>query len=72
MKINVVDEIKIKGVDLRAMRQKTGVSLKTLEKLSGVNYIYLSLVERGKINVVGNEVWEKIKKGLELAQKDKK
>ena len=69
MKIKVVDEITIKEVDLREKRHKLGISLQTLEKLSGVSYVYITLIERGKIGVVGKDVWNKIKKGLEKAEK---
>lgn len=67
MKINVVESINIKQVDLRQLRHSKGLSLKKLSELSGINYVYITLIERGKVKVVGNEVWTKLKKGLDKA-----
>lgn len=61
MKIKVVDNISIKSVDLRKLRQSTGLSLKEFAKASGINWAYLSIMERGDIKLVGYAVWQKFK-----------
>ena len=67
MKIKVIDEIKIKSVDLRKLRKKANLSLKELQKRTGIPFTYLSTLERGGVQIVQNPTWEKLKKAYDNA-----
>ena len=59
-----VREIRITKYDLKRLRKKVGVSMRSLERLSGVNKSIISKAENGYLTMSEN-CWNKIKKVLD-------
>ena len=57
-----IKEVIIKKTDLKKLRERKGLSLRQLEKLSGVGFAQISNYERGL--VMSEPTWDKIKKFL--------
>ena len=53
----------IKEYDLKKLRKKFGISMRSLEKLSGVNKSIISKAENGYL-VMSENCWDKIKRVL--------
>lgn len=59
-----IKEVIIHKVDLKKLRKKTGLSLRNLEKLSGVSLTQISAYENGRMRM-SIETWKKLTKILD-------
>ena len=59
-----VRQIIIKKYDLKKLRKKAGISMRSLEKLSGVNKSIISKAENGYL-IMSENCWNKIKEVLD-------
>lgn len=58
--MGLIKTVAIKKVDLKLLRQKAGLSLRQLEKLTGIHFSHLGEYERDVL-VMTEETWEKIR-----------